>query len=345
MNKIEHPAAKGRAVGRAVLRWLVAAAFVFAVVLSGSFSGLMHKAGLFYLAAGCVAVALMGFSLREIDAAFRHAAGRPGTREDLKRAAHFWEAAARNAWILGALGSALNFIGVLGGGSGGIAATGSRMIQSFIVTLYGSVLAVVCLVPAMKLADLAERAPSGGGAAGPAPARPVPVERVMGYVLFATVLAVTVLSFLTGSPQDGPLPLAKVMLHGPAILVVLGGAVALFLFMGAGTGARGLTLGFAVTGLVALLAGLIQAMLGFAHTSIQEIATAVAFIISASSFALLGLGAVAAPLEDREVMEGRRGGPGPLSRMFWVVFPLLTFVFLILTFIMVVTPMTKQGGA
>jgi hypothetical protein len=30
--------------------------------------------------------------------------------------------------------------------------------------------------------------------------------------------------------------------------------------------------------------------------------------------------------------------------LFWVVFPLLTFIFLILTFIMVVTPMVKPGG-
>lgn len=340
MNEIQHP----RAGVRAVLRWLVAAAFAIAVVLSGSFTGLTHKAGLFFLLGGCAAAALMGFSLREIDAAFRHAAGRPGTRGEIRRSAHFWEAAARNAWILGALGSALSFTGVLGGGSAGLADTGARLIQSFIVTLYGSVLAVVCLVPAMKLAGLAERAPSGGDAAGPAAARTMPVERAMGYVLFAAVLGVTVFSLLAGSPQDGPLPLAKVMLHGPAILVVLGGAVALFLFTGAGTGARGLTLGFAVTGLVALLAGLIQAMLGFAHANIQEVATAGAFIISASTFALLGLGAVAAPLEDREVMDGRRESPGPLSRLFWVVFPLLAFVFLVLTFIMVVTPMTKPGA-
>jgi len=36
--------------------------------------------------------------------------------------------------------------------------------------------------------------------------------------------------------------------------------------------------------------------------------------------------------------------PGPLSRMFWVVFPLLTFFFLLLTFIMVITPMKQPGG-
>jgi hypothetical protein len=158
------------------------------------------------------------------------------------------------------------------------------------------------------------------------------------------VLALTVIFIVEGQPQAGPLPMGKLLLHGPAVLVVLGGAIALALFIGAGAGARALTLGFAVTGLIALLTGLIQALFGFVHTSIAEISAAVAFIVSASTLTLFGLVAVAAPLEDREVMEGRREGPGPLSRFFWVLLPLLTFVFLVLTFVMVVTPMTKPGG-
>jgi hypothetical protein len=118
----------------------------------------------------------------------------------------------------------------------------------------------------------------------------------------------------------------------------------LALFMGAGTGARAWTLGFATMGLVALLTGLIQSLFGFVHTSVQEIAAAIAFIVSASAFALLGLVTVASPLEDREVTSGRRRGAGPVSRMFWVLLPLVTFIFLVLTFIMVVTPMKVKGG-
>ena len=328
--------------GRAVVKWLFAAAFVFAIITSGILSGLMDTAGLLFVIIGSVAAALLGFSRREIGAAFRHAAGSAGTRGDLKHSAHFWEAAARNAWILGVLGSALNFTIALGGGSEGIAAVSGRMIQSFIVILYGLVMAAICLVPAMKLAGQAGKAPEAA-IQGTGPFQSLLSERVAGGVLFAAVLGLTIFFLVQGSPQDGPLPVAKVMLHGPAILVVFGGAIALALFMGAGAGARALTLGFAMTGLIALLTGLIQALFGFVHTSIQEIAAAVAFIISASLFALLGLVVVAAPLEDREVMEGRRESPGPLSRMFWIVFPLLTFIFLLLTFVMVITPMKKQG--
>jgi hypothetical protein len=309
----------------------------------------MNIVGLLFLILGSVAAALMGFNGREIGRAFRLAAGRPGTDVERRRSAYFWQAAARNAWMLGALGSALNFTLALASESGGLGDVAHRMIQSLLVMLYGLVLAAVSLVPAMKLAGKSEMArsqekPSAAGLSGPGPVAPMIFERVTGYTLFAAVLGLTVFFLLRGQPPGGPIPLAKVILHGPAILIVFGGAIALALFMGAGAGACAWTLGFAMTGLVALLMGLIQAMFGFAHTNMQEISAALAFIIAASFFALLGLVAVAAPLEDREVMEGRREGPGALSRMSWVVFPLLTFIFLLLTFIMVVTPIQKPGG-
>jgi hypothetical protein len=329
----------GSTKNRTLLRWLFAAAFIFAVAISGSFSGLMNRAGLLYLVFGSVAAALMGFTGREIATAFKMAGGAAGTEESLRVSAHFWEAAARNAWILGAMGSALNFTIALGTPSEGIEGISNRMIQAFVVTLYGLVLGVVCLVPAMKLSGQAEKA----GRPASVASEGMPLDRIVGYVLFAAVLALTVIFMIGGQPQAGPLPIAKVLLHGPAILVVIGGSIALALFMGAGAGARAWTLGFAMTGLVSLLAGLIQALFGFAHRNIAEIASACAFIISASSFALLGLVAVAAPLEDREIVEGRRDGPGLLSRLSWVLFPLVTFIFLLLTFLMVVTPMEKPG--
>jgi hypothetical protein len=49
-------------------------------------------------------------------------------------------------------------------------------------------------------------------------------------------------------------------------------------------------------------------------------------------------------LEDREIMGGGRKRPGSLSRMFWIVFPLLAFLFLFAAFIMVVTPMKQAVG-
>jgi len=348
MTEIDQNSGKGRAL----IRWLFAAAFLIAVIASGVFSGLMNKAGLLYLVFGSVATALMGFTGREIVTAFRQAAGVAGAEESLSKSAHFWEAAARNAWVLGALGSALNFTIALGSDSGGIADISNRMIGSFVVTLYGLVLAVICLVPAMKLAGKAEdrrlqgeaRPVTEGARPKPIAARTMNIDRIIGYVLFAAVLVLTVLFLIGGQPQSGSLPMDKILLHWPAILVVIGGAIALALFMGAGTGARAWTLGFVMTGLIGLLAGVIQTLFGFVHRDITEVSTALSFIISASSLSLLGLVAVAAPLEDREVMEGRKERSGSLSRLFWAIFPLLTFIFLVLTFIMIVTPMEKPGG-
>jgi hypothetical protein len=335
--------AKTSAKSRAVIRWLFAAAFLFAVAASGLFTGLMNTAGLFYLVFGSIAAALMGFTGREIAAAFRHAAGRTTDSESLKKSAYFWQAAARNAWILGGLGSALNFIIALSRESGGITDVSNRMIQSLIVML-------VCLIPEMKLAAQTERTrlfgegrPASEAGSDPrAVGRAIATDRIIGYILFTAVLVLTVVFLIKGQPQSGSLPIGKLLLHWPAYLVVLGGSVALALFVGAG--ARAWTIGFAMTGLIGLLMGLMQALFGFVHRSVGEVASAVAFIISASSLTLLGLIAVAAPLEDREVMEGRREGPGPLSRFFWVLLPLLTFIFLILTFIMVVTPMKQVGS-
>jgi len=325
---------------RAILRWLVAAAFIFAVAASGLFAGMMNRAGLIFLLLGTAASVLMGFSRTEIAAAFRHAVGRPGPPEDLRRSAFFWEAAARNAWILGVLGSVLNFTLVLGGGSNGIADISDRMIQSFVVTLYGLILAIVFMVPAMKLS---RRAGKEGFAAGRESAgkRFIFFERATGYALFAVILGLTIFSLVKSYPPGGPLPATRYMLHLPAALVVFGGAIALSLFMG--TGGRSLTFGFGMTGLVALLLGLIQAMFGFVHTNISEIAAAVSFIISASLYTLLGLILLAAPLEDRALMDGRRDGKGRLSGIIWGIFPLLAFFFLILTWIMVITPMKKAG--
>lgn len=348
---------KGSTKGMGLIRWLFAAAFIFAVAASGLFSGLMNMAGIFYLVFGTVAAALMGFTGQEIAAAFRQAAGKAGDEETLARSAYFWEAAARNAWILGALGSALNFTIAIGRESGGIEGIASRMIQSFIVVLYGLVLAVVCLVPAMKLSSLAERARLSGKARPEAGSPRIEAvrtafpDRIIGYVLFAAVLILTVV-FLVKlnihqagmTTQPGPLSIGRLLLHWPAYLVVFGGTIALALFAGRSGGGRAWTLGFAMTGTICMLMGLIQALFGFNQKDIGAIASAVAFIISASMLTLLGFVVIAAPLEDREVMEGRRDAASPLSRFFWIVLPLLTFIFLVLCFIMVVMPIKQKVG-
>lgn len=81
--------AKTSATGRAVIRWLFAAAFIFAVAASGLFTGLMNTAGLFYLIFGSVA-ALAGLPRRpgrvhRLGPFRRHGSGGPGLDSRLRR--------------------------------------------------------------------------------------------------------------------------------------------------------------------------------------------------------------------------------------------------------------------
>jgi hypothetical protein len=324
-----------------ILKIAFGAAFVIALFLTRPFQELWQGAGIVIVTFGFAASLLMGFSGREIGEGFRAAAGGPASGAGLTRAAYFWEAAARNAWILGVLGSEISFIIALSKESAEIAEVTVRMTQTFVITLYGLILAALCLIPALKIAG---RKDGGAQVIRTVTTGKLPVSgRVLGYVLFAAVLAATGYSLAGGAAARGPLPAKSFILPWPSTLVVIGGSAALALFTWPGVGARALTLGFGMTGLISVLAGFIQAMFGFVHHDIRQVGSAIIFIISSGLLALLGMLIAAAPLEDREVMEGRRERMAFSSRMFWIVFPLVTFFFLILSFLAIITPMTKPG--
>jgi hypothetical protein len=125
------------------------------------------------------------------------------------------------------------------------------------------------------------------------------------------------------------------------LLVILGGTIALVLFVGSSAKGRTYTLGFAVTGLIGSLMGIIQVLLGFSSRRIGDIALAVAFILSSCFFALLGMMLVGAPLEDRSIKDLKEARYSTLSRAAWYVFPLVTLILLVITFVLVITPTKK----
>jgi flagellar motor component MotA len=96
-------------------------------------------------------MALMGFSAREIGAAFKNTAGGPDGKESLQNSAYFWEAAARNFLMLGVLGAFISFVTALGKSSGGIANIALGMSESFLPAVYGMILAVICFVPVLQV--------------------------------------------------------------------------------------------------------------------------------------------------------------------------------------------------
>jgi flagellar motor component MotA len=257
----------------------------------------------------------------------------------------FWEAAARNAWMTGVLGTILNFIVALCTFSGGIADVASRMAASFLATVYGIVLAVICAVPAWKLGEIlrfqtARNISQTALNPASAEAKSLRFENVLGYLLFLVAMSwmvfnpVVGVAYLNFSPFDW-------IIHWPALLVVLGGTIALVLFVGGDGAGRILMPAFAITGLIGSLLGFIQVLLSFASRKIYLVSAGITFVIASSFVAMLGMMIVGGPLEDRLVKQGRMDKPSGLSRAAVYGFPLLALIFLVVALILVITPMKK----
>jgi hypothetical protein len=69
----------------------------------------------------------------------------------------------------------------------------------------------------------------------------------------------------------------------------------------------------------------------------------VALILSSCFFALLGMVLVGAPLEDLAVKKPQSGRRSPMSRVAWYVFPLVALIFVVIAFVMVITPMQRPA--
>jgi hypothetical protein len=295
--------------------------------------------------AGSVTLALASFSIPEIGAAFKHAAAAPGDPAAIRKSMAFWEAAARNAWMTGVLGTILNFIVAICTLSGGIGEVATRMATSFLATVYGMVLAVICAVPAWKLGEIlrfqtAKNIPQTPLNPAPAEAKSLRFENVLGYLFFLVVVSWMVfkpvlgMAYLNFSPFDW-------IIHWPSLLVVLGGTIALVLFVGSSGAGRILTPAFAITGLIGSLMGFIQVLLGFASRKISLVSAGITFVIASCFMAMLGMMLVGAPLEDRLVKTGRMDKPSGLSRAAAYVFPLLALIFLVVALVLVITPIKK----
>ncbi len=312
-------------------------------LLSGRLPSYLDLHGLIFVFVGGIAGALMTFSGSEIKAALAHARGMPGSEDEAGQSAVFWEAAARNFWIVGVLRSILNFVISLGSLSGGLAALTSGLANSLLAALYGAVLAVVCYVPYWKLEWHRRRALTPGGESISAPSArgetgSWALTHFVGYALFVALL----LSTLLGSKLTGAGAAAGWIVYWPSLLVVFGGTLALLLFLGDAAFASAISPIFAVTGMIGCLMGFVQVLLGISAGSIEAMSSAITFILSSCFAALLGIFLIGAPLEDRGAKGSGAAARTPLSRAAWYVFPLLALVFLVMVFVLVVTPFERH---
>jgi len=293
------------------------------------------------LAGGSLALLVLGFSRQDILRALGHAVGRSASSADLRRSARVWTAAARNAWVLGALAAVTGFVALF--------CSGFEELEDFVMGLgnvaaaatYGLGLAAVLSLPALRLsqrlgeADLPAETPSS-----PEPQRVLSWERLPAYGLFAVLVAWPLLS---PGASDHFHP-ADWLVHWPAILGVAGGGLAAALYLGFPKNGEALTLGLASAGVLATLLGLAQTLRGFANTSIEMVTAGLTLLVSTGFVSLVALGAFGLPWQDRAHAPDTRA-PGLASRAAWYGMPFLALVALVITTLAVVTPMKRKMPA
>jgi flagellar motor component MotA len=292
---------------------------------------------------GGVALVLISFPGTEIWRAFRHAAGGSGSDAEISNSAHLWEAAGRGFWILGGLGSVLSmmigFTSMRTVQFTSMSVLISMLIRTLLSTFYGGLLAVICFVPCWKLLGIAHDRPSAPDTMrNETPRSGWRFGTVLGYVLFLAALIST-------SHTLSQLELWPVFtVFRPPLLVVLGGTLALILFIGGNNTRLTASTAFAGMGLIGSLMGFIQMLVGMTDPSPQGIglvAGAIAFIIVSCLTALLGMAVIGGPLEDRAIRTGKMDTPSAFSRVSWYVFPLLSLIFMVLVFNMIILPLPK----
>jgi len=131
------------------------------------------------------------------------------------------------------------------------------------------------------------------------------------------------------------------MLHWPAVLVLLGVVAALSLLGGASLRERAASTAVAGAGTLTSLSGLVQALVGVARADLAAVVAGMSFLVTACFITLLALALVTYPRDDRRIGDVHGGSLG--ARVSWVLFPLLTFVLLAITFLMILTPMTRKA--
>jgi flagellar motor component MotA len=326
--------------GRILLLLIV----VIGALQSGTPASYFDPYGFLFVLVGGAALLTISFPGAEIWRAFRHAAGGSGNDAELSRSARLWEAAGRGFWILGGLRSVLSII--LGFAAmatmefASISALIPILIRSLLSTFYGSLLAVICFVPCWKLTGkLQSRLPAPGAEQSHKPELSgrygLRFGTVIGYVLFLAALVSTLRVPFFSLSMLWPV-------FRPSLLVVLGGTLAVMLFLRGDNTRLTPSTAFAGMGLIGSLMGFIQMLHGMTLAppqGVAQVAGAVAFVLSSCFIALLGMAVVGAPLEERAIQRGRVSALSAFSRVSWYVFPLLSLIFMVLVFFSIITPL------
>jgi len=323
---------------RALLGAVACALLVLAGVHLGRMDLTLGTRALVLLAGGSVALLVLGFSPRDILTALGHAVGRSSGSGTHRRSARVWTAAARNAWVLGAIAAIAAFVAHFCSGFDGIDGFVMGLGEVAASLTYGLGLAALMGLPALRLSQrLGEADLPAGPPSSPEPQAAFTWERLPAYGLLAVLVAWPLLSPVASDhfhPTDW-------LLHWPAILVVAGGGLALALYLGFPRNGEALTLGLASAGVLATLLGSAQTLRGFANTSIEMVTAGLTLVVSACFVSLVTLAALGLPWQDRAHAPDTRP-PSMASRVAWYGIPFLALAVLVLTTLAILTPMKKK---
>jgi TonB family protein len=306
-----------------------------AAIKSGHLPGFIDLYGFIFVLVGGIALVMISFSGGEIRRALMDAAGSPGSDQVKRLSALFWEALGRGFFMLGGMHSVLSIIvrfeAMKTEEMAGAQAIIYSMSRSLLSAFYGILLAVICLIPCWKLMGSSRTLPPS---AEPSETR-LRYGSVIGYILFFSVLVLTI----PGISKAMLWNTIPSIIYWPSLLVVVGGALVLMLFIGGVNSGPPLSACFASMGLIGFLIAFIQMLFGIGSAKIASVAYAVVFVLSSCFAALLGMSLVGAPLEDRAVRTGRVAAPSAFSRISWYCFPVLTLVLVPLVIVIITTPM------
>jgi TonB family protein len=314
---------------------LVLALMAVAAIGSGKLADFIDLSGLLFVLVGGVALSLISFPGKEIWRALRHALGTPGNNEEIRLSILFWEATGRNFWILGVLHFVFNIILVFAGmtndESAGIQSIINAITLSQLSALYGFLLALICFIPCWKLMGILQTLPlmpTTERGEAPSPISRPGVKSAVVVRIFS-VLALTIIFLHSHMLQIGLGNGVPPIFYWPALLVVLGGVLALALFFCGVNSRPPISMSFAFMGGIGVLMAFNQTMFGIAREMVKGIApvaSALGLVLYSCFIALLGIIFVGAPLEDRAVRTGRIATPSVFSRLSWYGFPLLTLI-------------------
>lgn len=258
-----------------------------------------------------------------------------GAREWGRRARSspaWWESAARTAWSVGALAALLFFARALGDSSRDIAHVARDLALAFLPALYGLALASAFLVLAMRLRVGGSGHPAGGTDQGGGNA-----DYWLGAALFAALVTWTVLR----QPQGDTWRFAPwaVLMHWPAVLTVIGGALVVVALAGPALRGRIGVVALALSAALAALTGLVLVLSGFADRSFARVVSGLDFTLTSCFVAHVGMLLITNPIEDRRIRGD--GKPLPGNRTAWLLLPAATLVFLVITLVLALIPMQQ----